>query len=720
MWNRIAASVARATTSAVVRTSVAGPARTAVPALNVSVSSRAFSSDYGESITYSGGQASEGQGGFYGSGGARVSKMETEHRPEMLALAADVENLTLVMTEISKMDAELEEAKEGSESGVTGKSLEISSKIKKIMTSEDVMSCLNRLEVEGETITLHSQIAASLESDEPNKHQLQLQSSTSTSSENASPFVGLPSYRRVLFFVATTFLIWVSEPLLSLVDSAAVGRYAGKAISGTGSSPNLSSVIQLAALGPATMLCDSSIYLTMFISMATTNKLARAFAKDSVEEQIQTLSHVMGVSLVVGTILLLLINFQGAGLLASILGPAGATVSVEAARGAMKTVDLTPEVLHAALGYSRIRAAVSPLAVMGLTSQAALLCAQDTKTPALAVLVASVVNIVGDYILVAKMGYGVHGAALATSMASVAANSILVRTVWKMMRGWKSAYRKRPAAEDRNEGETQQPSNTATDPTDTPFISLPDRASLVSLLKLSGPLFFVMVGKIFGYSAMTVRAGTFGMVSLACHNVLMRIFFFFATVGDALSQSAQTFLPGLFYQKSLQENDAEGTPASADVSKKNDGDDNNARTLLKRILLISTIAGVINCVAGRTIAHTSGGTFTTDASLVSLMSHVSPFMGLALLLHPLTMALEGSIIAANDAKYLVGTYGLSLIVLLSQLRFVCRDFLGVWHGILVFQMIRITQFGARVWKRTASNKKSKIQVKSDDTPLASS
>ncbi|KAL7525380.1 hypothetical protein ACHAXR_000983, partial [Thalassiosira sp. AJA248-18] len=288
--------------------------------------------------------------------------------------------------------------------------------------------------------TLQSQIAASLNADDSDKESQQSAStSTTTSSASATPFVGLPSYKRIITFVATTFLIWVSEPLLSLVDSAAVGRFAGSA---TGAGTR-SSVIQLAALGPATMLCDSSLYLTMFIAMATTNKLATAFAKHDLKEQIQTLSHVLGVSLVVGTIVLLLINFQGERLLASILGPAGATISVESAKGVMKTVNLTPEVLRAALGYARIRSAVAPLAVMGITSQAALLCAQDTRTPALAVLIASVVNIVGDYIFVAKMRWGVRGAALATSMASMMANGLLVRKVWSMMAGWKDACREK-------------------------------------------------------------------------------------------------------------------------------------------------------------------------------------------------------------------------------------------------------------------------------------
>lgn len=78
--------------------------------------------------------------------------METEHKPEMVALATDVENLTLVMEEVYKLEEMLEEEKDKADGGVSGKTLEISSKIKKIMTSVDVMECLKRLEVEGEPV----------------------------------------------------------------------------------------------------------------------------------------------------------------------------------------------------------------------------------------------------------------------------------------------------------------------------------------------------------------------------------------------------------------------------------------------------------------------------------------------------------------------------------------------------------------------------------------
>eukprot|EP00573_Skeletonema_grethae_P012278 CAMPEP_0201696708 /NCGR_PEP_ID=MMETSP0578-20130828/8291_1 /ASSEMBLY_ACC=CAM_ASM_000663 /TAXON_ID=267565 /ORGANISM="Skeletonema grethea, Strain CCMP 1804" /LENGTH=586 /DNA_ID=CAMNT_0048182737 /DNA_START=111 /DNA_END=1871 /DNA_ORIENTATION=- len=501
--------------------------------------------------------------------------------------------------------------------------------------------------------------------------------SSSSSTKTTSSFVGLPSYKRIFFFVASTVVIWVSEPLLSLVDSAAVGRYAS-------SSSSSQSVIQLAALGPATMLCDSTMYLTTFISMATTNKLARAFARNDVDDQVSTLSHVMGLSLAVGAFITLLINFSGENILSAIIGPAS-TASVETSK----------QVLSAALDYSRIRSIVSPLAVMGLTSQAVLLCSQDTKTPGLAVLVASLVNIIGDYILVAKMNWGIRGAAWATSMASILANGILVRKVWQKMQRWK--YKQSRKVQD------------------VPFLSLPNREAFVSLIKLAGPIFFVLIGKIMGYSSMTITAGSFGIAPLACHNVLMRVFFFFATCGDALSHSAQTFLPGLLYRKKLHE---EAMPSSlttttaatkGTVVKSTNDDSTNPRTLLKRLLLFSVGAGVFNSLAGRYIASSAGGTFTTDSSLVALMSRASPFMGLANFIHPITMTLEGSIIAGRDAGYLVATYVFSLVLLLSHLRYVCSEFVAVYHALLLFQIVRIIQFGLRVWKRTSVSSKKLVE-----------
>jgi len=107
----------------------------------------------GPSITYSGGQATEGQGGFYGSGGARASIVKDsndQRRPEMLALAADVQKVEQVMMEVDTLDGLLQRECDENEGKVNGKIIEIKSKKKKILTSPEFMKTLSGLEVKGE------------------------------------------------------------------------------------------------------------------------------------------------------------------------------------------------------------------------------------------------------------------------------------------------------------------------------------------------------------------------------------------------------------------------------------------------------------------------------------------------------------------------------------------------------------------------------------------
>jgi len=103
-------------------------------------------------LQYSGGQATEGQGGFYGSGGARVissSDVDCEGRQKVLAYAADVEKISAVMDELYALESKLREIGDDS---VSSKSLELKSSIKKLMTAPDVSEALDRLEIQGEPV----------------------------------------------------------------------------------------------------------------------------------------------------------------------------------------------------------------------------------------------------------------------------------------------------------------------------------------------------------------------------------------------------------------------------------------------------------------------------------------------------------------------------------------------------------------------------------------
>jgi len=65
-------------------------------------------------------------------------------------------------------------------------------------------------------------------------------------------------------------ILWLSEPLLSLVDTIFMGQFGTTA--------------QFAALGPTTMLSDSAIYLLYFLAISTTSRLATAMAQHRPQE----------------------------------------------------------------------------------------------------------------------------------------------------------------------------------------------------------------------------------------------------------------------------------------------------------------------------------------------------------------------------------------------------------------------------------------------------
>jgi hypothetical protein len=101
---------------------------------------------------YSGGQASDGQGGFYASfnraSGGEQEDMDnaTEvQRKNALAMAADVQKIRDVMKELDTLEGLLQRETDPT----TGRSIELKSSIKKLMTNPEVLSALDRLELQG-------------------------------------------------------------------------------------------------------------------------------------------------------------------------------------------------------------------------------------------------------------------------------------------------------------------------------------------------------------------------------------------------------------------------------------------------------------------------------------------------------------------------------------------------------------------------------------------
>ncbi len=481
-------------------------------------------------------------------------------------------------------------------------------------------------------------------------------------------------FSKLLVFVSTTIVIWLSEPLLSLVDTTVVGKFAA-ATKGVSSSVS-PETLQLAALGPATMVCDNAFYLVYFLAIAVTNQLASSSGRsDSSSVQVKTTSHALGVAGILGGLITFAIFCFGGGILKFIIGEGGAMVN---------GVDMTSSLVSLSWDYTKIRGFLAPLTVAGMIAQAVCLATLDTKTPALAVLAASVINVFGDVLLVAKFRMGLQGAALATAAAGAASSIILLSKTKKKVKSWRESSLEK----------MKLPS----------FISLPDPKSFVSLVKLAGPIFFVLLGKIICYSSMTLRASDFEMMSLATHNIMLRVFFFFCTFGDAFSMAAQSFLPQVLYGNSDEKNNQNNGSNSSGNELKTPTlrDKYRAKKLLKRILLLASGMAVSNAVLTKILLQQCGSFFTNDPTILSLLA--SPgrvfYMMSAIFFHPIIMALEGSILATRDLGFLVASYGVTMTIMLSLLQFATNSFTGVWRVLFLFQFVRVSIFGWRVFNKT--------------------
>jgi len=94
------------------------------------------------SITYSGGQAIQGQGGYYGSGGTRaqVGESKTERIAGMQAMPADVQRIKTVMKELEKLQH------------TSGSSIKSCDPVETLMSDPEIADCLSRLQVKGEPV----------------------------------------------------------------------------------------------------------------------------------------------------------------------------------------------------------------------------------------------------------------------------------------------------------------------------------------------------------------------------------------------------------------------------------------------------------------------------------------------------------------------------------------------------------------------------------------
>ena len=189
----------------------------------------------------------------------------------------------------------------------------------------------------------------------------------------------------------------LADPILSMVDTAFVGRGAGGAI-------------DLAALGVCTSIFHMAFTIFRASTIATTSLVGGA---GTVEEKRQITKISLGFAGVMGTLVLLVLRLGGKQILTSM------------------GVSPTSPIYKSACSYLFTRCWAAPAVVGIVVAEGAFRGNGDNKTPLLAATIAAVFNLLLDPVLMFPLKMGIAGAAAATAISQLGAAALYIRRLLK-------------------------------------------------------------------------------------------------------------------------------------------------------------------------------------------------------------------------------------------------------------------------------------------------
>lgn len=292
------------------------------------------------------------------------------------------------------------------------------------------------------------------------------------------PFRASPYDRDILALALPALGALAADPLVSLVDTAFVGRLGP---------------VPLAALGINTAIFSFAFIIFNFLAFGTTPMVARAVGRGDLPAAGRVVMQAFTLAVLVGALALALLQLFAVPLL--------------------RLMGADEALLGPALVYLRVRALAGPALLLITAGNGAFRGYQDTRTPLLLTLGLNLVNLVLDPLLIFGFGWGLAGAAWATVVAQ-----------WAGALGflWVLLGRRRQALGIR--------------------IALPRLADLRPFLRVGWELLVRTVALIGTLTLATAVAARVGVLEVAAHQVAAQLWLFLALVVDALAVAAQALV----------------------------------------------------------------------------------------------------------------------------------------------------------------------------------
>ena len=449
--------------------------------------------------------------------------------------------------------------------------------------------------------------------------------------------------RRMAAFMVPTAAMPLADPLLSLVDTAAIGRTCPTAT--------------LAALAPNVQVFTFWSYLLSGLNAAALREVSARLGEGDGPGADRLASAALALAASVGL---------AAGGLTLAAGP-----TLLAATGVADAGLIT-----AGLGYCRVRAAGTPLVLVAAVCQALLLARGDTAAPLAWAGAQVAANVAGDAALVWGAGAGLTGAAVATVAAQALGTAGLVRAVCRggAGRGVPSWAGLRA---------TFQPLAPATGGTTAAGAAAPPAPSPATILaRTVAPITAVYGLKMAAYWVIQGAAAGLPTCLLAAHVPCFAAWNLAAFALTPLEAAALRFC--------VKDPGADRARAAA-----------TARVVLVRC---GGVLGLAGGAAAALAAACCGRLFSPSPALWPLMRSLAPQAGLATLACAADVAATGILVAAGRPRTVVASMAAALGAVTAFRAFVIAPApvgparLGlVWWALVLFFAVRAAGSVGGLW-----------------------